>query len=148
MKLNWGWSIVVAFVLFIGFILYFVILAMTDQRADHDLVTDEYYQEELAYQNEIDATKNGLQYAEEFQVQKSAKGLTISIPESLRDQNINSTVSLYRPSNEHLDFNLAISLSKPHLLIPDDRLLDGRWDIRIQWKKEGTDYLVKKSITY
>lgn len=148
MKLNWGWGIVLAFVLFIGFILYFVVLAMTDNSADHDLVTDEYYQEELAFQNEIDATTNGLPYAREFQIEKTEEGLLISVPEKLREQNINSTLSFYRPSNEHLDFNLAISLSKPHLLIPDDRLLDGRWDIRIQWEQEGTEYLVKKSITY
>ncbi|WP_205957991.1 hypothetical protein [Flavivirga algicola] len=35
-----------------------------------------------------------------------------------------------RPSNKHLDFETAISLSKPNLLIPDNRLVDGRWNIK------------------
>jgi len=61
---------------------------------------------------------------------------------------ISGTVSLYRPSNKHLDFDLPISLSNAHLLIPDKRLLDGRWDISIRWSYEGKDYLVKKSMTY
>ena len=148
MKINWGWGIVIAFAAFISFILYFVILASTDKRANHHLVTDEYYQEELVYQNEINATKNAVEYARDFQIKKTDEGLLISIPDAVKELNVNGTVSLYRPSNEHLDFNLAISLSKPHLLIPDNRLLDGRWDIRIRWEYQGEDYLVKKSITY
>ncbi|MGI9546324.1 MAG: FixH family protein, partial [Flavobacteriaceae bacterium] len=56
--------------------------------------------------------------------------------------------SLYRPSNKHLDFNLDISLSNSHLLIPDNRLLGGRWDIKIRWSHLKKDYLIKESITY
>ncbi|WP_262497881.1 hypothetical protein [Flavivirga eckloniae] len=36
-----------------------------------------------------------------------------------------------RSSIEHLDNDNAISLSKPTLLIPDNRLVDGRWSIKI-----------------
>ena len=148
MKINWGWGIVIAFVGFIGFILYFVILANTDTRADHHLVTDQYYQEELAYQKEIDATENAMEFAGDFKIEKTADGLMIHIPETVRLQEAKGKVSLYRPSNEHLDFNLDISLSNSHLLIPDKRLLDGRWDITIRWEYQGKDYLVKKNITY
>lgn len=148
MKFNWGWGIVLAFAGFIAFILYFVIIASTDKRANHHLVTDEYYQEELVYQNEIDATKNASEFARGFKVQKTEDGLMIEIPEPVKEQNAKGKVSLYRPSNKHLDFNLAISLSNAHLLIPDDRLLGGRWDIRITWEHQGKNYLVKKSITY
>ncbi len=148
MKFNWGWGIVLAFAGFIGFILYFVIIASTDKRANHHLVTDEYYQEELVYQNEIDAAQNASEFAPGFKVQKTEDGLMIEIPEPVKKQNVKGKVSLYRPSNEHLDFNLAISLSNAHLLIPDDRLLGGRWDIRIAWEYQGKNYLVKKSITY
>ncbi len=61
---------------------------------------------------------------------------------------IKGKVSLYRPSDKHLDFNLPISLSNTHLLIPDKRLLDGRWDIKIAWEYQDKPYLFKKSITY
>ncbi|GAA3654550.1 hypothetical protein GCM10022397_43830 [Flavivirga jejuensis] len=36
---------------------------------------------------------------------------------------------LQRPSNKYLDFDTIISLSKPTLLIPDNCLIDGRWNI-------------------
>ena len=148
MKINWGTGIVLAFIGFIGFILYFVVIASTDQNANHHLVTDEYYQEELLYQNEIDAETNAMEFARQFKFEKTDQGLNISIPEAVRSHNTKGTVSLYRPSNKHLDFNLEISLSNSHLLIPDNRLLGGRWDIKIRWEHADKNYLVKESITY
>ena len=145
---NWGTGIVLAFVLFIGFILFFVIRMSTDTRADHDLVTKEYYQQELAYQEEIDAEKNARALGAELKIEKTAQGLRITLPKALQNSNSKGTMSLYRPSNKHLDFDMPIRLSKTHLLIPDKRLLDGRWDIKIRIEHEGVNYLFKERITY
>jgi hypothetical protein len=57
-------------------------------------------------------------------------------------------VFLYRPSNKQLDFETPISLSESYLLVPDKRLLDGRWNITIDWQYNETSYLFKKSIVY
>ncbi len=148
MKLNWGTSIVIAFIAFIGFILFFVIRMATENRAQHDLVTEEYYRAELGYQKEIDAEKNALDDGLQLRVQKSADGLKITFPTTLNIETIKGTVSLYRPSNKHLDFDLPVSLSSAHLLVPDKRLLDGRWDIKIAWEYAGKQYLHKESLTY
>ena len=145
---NWGTGIVLAFVLFIAFILFFVIRMNTDSRADHDLVTSEYYQEELAYQQEIDAEKNAQALDGELQYEKTPEGLRITLPKAIQNTNSEGTMSLYRPSNKHLDFDLPIRLSKTHLLIPDNRLLDGRWDIKIRIQHQGVDYLFKEQIVY
>ena len=146
--LNWGTGIVLAFVAFIAFILFFVIRMSTDTQADHDLVTKEYYQQELAYQEEIDAEKNALALGTKLQYERSAEGLRLTLPEKLQNSDAVGTMSLYRPSNKHLDFDLPIRLSKTHLLIPDNRLLDGRWDIKIQVEHEGVNYLFKERIVY
>lgn len=148
MKINWGTGIVLAFIGFIGFILFFVVRMSTDNRANHDLVTEDYYRQELAYQKEIDAQNNATKDINKLQVRKSPDGLEIRFPEKVNPKEIEGTVSLYRPSNKQLDFNLPISLSNNHLLIPDNRLLDGRWDIKVSWNYNGTDYLHKENITY
>jgi len=57
-------------------------------------------------------------------------------------------VFLYRPSNKHLDFETPISLSNHTLLIPDKCLLDGRWNIKIDWSYNKNEYLYKTEITY
>ncbi|WP_411029907.1 FixH family protein [Spongiimicrobium sp. 3-5] len=148
MKINWGTGIVLAFIAFIGFILFFVLRMSTDYRANHDLVTEEYYKEELGYQKEIDASNNAFRLKSKIKIKKTPEGLQINFPQDLVKQKIEGTVSLYRPSNKHLDFDLPISLSNSHLLIPDERLLDGRWDIKISWKYKSKNYLFKESLTY
>ncbi len=147
MKINWGTGIVIAFIVFITFILFFVVRMTTDGRANHDLVTEEYYKAELGFQKEIDAEKNANKNAKIF-VEKTQEGLLLKFPENLDLKKVKGTVSLYRPSNKHLDFDLPISLSQAHLLIPDKRLLDGRWDIKVSWEYEGENYLHRESLTY
>lgn len=148
MKFNWGTGIVLAFIGFIGFILFFVVKMNMDDSANHDLVTEDYYRAELEYQKEIDAQNKAKEDILQLELHKTADGLQIEFPEDLDLKSISGTVSLYRPSNKQLDFDLPISLSNTHLLIPDKRLLDGRWDIKIAWDYLDKPYLFKKSITY
>jgi len=58
MKFNWGTGIVLAFIAFISFIMYFVINMSTNKKYDHDLVTEQYYNKELKFQEDIDKSKN------------------------------------------------------------------------------------------
>ena len=148
MKINWGTGIVLAFIGFIAFILFFVVKMSMDDRANHDLVTEEYYKAELKYQEEIDAESNANNLSTKLEIRKTPEGLLVQFPESMEKEKIKGKVSLYRPSNKHLDFDLPISLSNAHLLIPDKRLLDGRWDIKVTWEYLDKPYLFKKSITY
>ena len=148
MKRNWGTSIVIAFVAFIGFILFFVVRMSTEDRANHDLVTEDYYKAELAYQKEIDAEENARDANNQLTITKTTEGLLIVFPKRLHSEHLKGNVALYRPSNKHLDFDLPLSLSNSHLLIPDKRLLDGRWDIKVSWEYQGEKFLHKESFTY
>ncbi|MGB5701069.1 FixH family protein [Muriicola sp.] len=148
MKINWGTGIVLSFIGFISFIMFFVVRMNTDNRANHDLVTEDYYKKELSFQKEIDAEKEANALPTQLQLKRIEEGLQIRFPKEMDATKIDGIVSLYRPSNKHLDFDLPISLSNAHLLIPDKRLLDGRWDITIRWTYDGKNYLVKKSMTY
>ncbi|WP_036155391.1 FixH family protein [Maribacter forsetii] len=147
MKINWGTGIVIAIVAFISFIMFFVVKMTTSHDANHDLVTEEYYKAELGYQKEIDAERNASFATTQIELKESPEGLLVIFPAGYDDTNIKGIVSLYRPSNKNLDFNLPIRLSDSQLLIPDNQLLDGRWDIKIFWEHEGKEFLHKESIT-
>ena len=147
MKINWGTGVVLAFIGFISFILFFVFKMNMDNRSNHDLVTEDYYKDALNHQTEINAQVNA-NNADKILIEKTAEGLLLIVPETIDLKELEGTVSLYRPSNKQLDFDLPISLSNTHLLIPDKRLLDGRWDIKINWKINEDSYLQKERITY
>ncbi|TNJ43522.1 FixH family protein [Tamlana fucoidanivorans] len=148
MKISWGTGIVLAFVGFISFIMYFIVTMNVNKDFEHELVTDDYYAEELAYQNDINKLNNAKGLAENISYSKTNEGLMITFPKTFDYKNISGKVFLYRPSNKQLDFETAISLSNPYLLIPDNRLVDGRWNIKIDWQYKGNSYLFKQAITY
>lgn len=148
MKLNWGTGIFIAIIAFMGFILYFVIKMSTDKTYSYDLVTEKYYQQELKYQQEIDASKNALTLKENLQVSRTPNGLQIAFPKDFQPKDIQGKVFLYRPSNKQLDFEIPISISESYLLVPEKRLLDGRWNITVNWTHKNTDFLFKKELIY
>jgi hypothetical protein len=148
MKFNWGTGIVLAFIGFISFILYFVISMNTNSKYEHDLVTEDYYAQELEYQNDIDKENNAKTLKQNLTWKKTTEGILVKFPEDFEEKNITGKVFLYRPSNKQFDFETTISLSNHNLLIPDKRLLDGRWNIKIYWQYNGKSYLYKKEIVY
>jgi nitrogen fixation protein FixH len=148
MKINWGTGIVIAIGLFMAFILVLVIKMTTDKDYSHDLVVEEYYKKELAFQDEIDAQKNASLLSESIKGSKVANGWLLTFPKELESNKIKGSVFLYRPSNKQLDFDFPIELSGSNLLIPDESLLDGRWDITVDWEYNGKSYLYKESISY
>ena len=148
MKINWGTGIVIAFIAFISFIMFFVIKASTDEKYSHDLVTDDYYKLELEFQKDIDKETNSKSLKENISWVKTNQGLILKFPEELESEKIIGKVFLYRPSDKQLDFEIPISLSNHNLLIPDSRLLDGRWNIKVDWQYNRKLYLYKKEIVY
>ena len=148
MKINWGTGIVIVIAAFISFIMYFVITMSTNNKYSYDLVTDNYYQQELQYQKQIEAEKNAKNLIENVKLKHSEFGLTVNFPKDLDYKMINGKVFLYRPSNKQLDFEIPISISNTYLLVPEKRLLDGRWNINIAFKYNNKEYLIKEEIQY
>lgn len=148
MKFNWGTGIVLAFIGFISFIMYFVISMNTDKKYDHDLVTEDYYKQELEFQRDIDKESNSKDLKENITWEKSELGITLLFPQTLNEKQVIGKVFLYRPSSKQFDFEMPISLSNHNLLIPDKRLLDGRWNIKVDWQYNDKSYLYKKEIIY
>jgi len=148
MKINWGTGVVFAFIGFISFIMYFVINMNINDKYDHDLVTEDYYKQELEFQNDIDKETNSKTLEENIHWKKTNEGILLEFPKTLKAESITGNVFLYRPSNKQFDFETTISLSNHNLLIPDKRLLDGRWNIKVDWQYNGKSYLYKKEIVY
>ncbi|MEO8934051.1 MAG: FixH family protein [Xanthomarina sp.] len=148
MKINWGTGLVIAMVGFISFIMYFVIKVNIDSKYDHDLVIEEYYKAELGFQDEINKEEKSQTLVENIRTTKTEDGLLIYFPEDLNTQEITGKVFLYRTSNKKLDFEMPILISNNTMLIPNDRLLDGRWNLKVDWIYQDAAYLYKKEIMY
>ncbi|MFC4816733.1 FixH family protein [Flavobacterium sp. GCM10023249] len=146
MRANWSTGIVMAFALFITFILYFVLKVQGDAKYDHEMVTEDYYKKEIGFQTQLDKQQNAMDLSERVAVKNTTEGLEIHFPKSFDWNKIQGKVSLYRPSNQQLDFDIPISLSSSNLLIPKTKLAGGRWDITIDWNYNGKEFLNKETV--
>jgi nitrogen fixation protein FixH len=146
MKINWGTGIVIAIALFMSFILYFVIKVQSNSKYDNELVVEEYYKNDARFGEEMDRVQNAQDLDQKPIITKTAAGITIVFPAVYDPKNIKGKVSLYRPSNKKLDFEILISLSDPSLLIPKSNLVGGRWDLNMEWQYNGKSYLTKEII--
>lgn len=147
-KINWGTAIVIAFALFISFILFFVFRVQSDSKYDNELVTEEYYKKEASVQNDIENVNNANALSEKVKISNASEGITISFPKDLDFKKIKGIVSLYRPSNKKLDFVNPIALSNSDLLIPKKNLVGGLWGITVEWTYDGKTYLNKEEIYF
>lgn len=146
MKINWGTGVVIAFALFITFILYFVFKVQSDSQYDHEMVTEEYYKKELAFQQQLDKSQKAYDLKDKLTLTSQNGDVLICFPKTFDPTKIKGKVSFYRPSNQKLDFEKTISLSDSNLLIPKTDLVGGRWDITIDWEYDGVGYLNKQQV--
>jgi len=146
MKINWGTGIVIAMVLFMSFIAFFVIKSF-DSDNKHFLVDEEYYKSELKYQEEIDKLKNTKTLSSKIVISKTATGYVIEFPEEI-NEDTTGTISFLRPSTKLLDFEIPIAIIDNKMSFEHENLVSGNWNIRIDFKSNSEKYLVKRSITY
>ena len=145
MKMNWGTGIVIAFALFITFILSYVYKVQSNAKYDHELVVEDYYKKEALVQGDIEKQENANALTNKVVIENTTEGINIQFPSDFDYSKINGKVSFYRPSSQKLDFEIPILLSSPHLLIPKSSLADGLWDISVVWNYDGVEYLNKDS---
>ena len=147
-KFTWPMGIVIALVSFIIFILSFVYKAHFVNEYDHHLVSEDYYKDELNYQKEIDQQNKGIALKENVSLKKTIDGLLINFPEEFEPNSISGTIYFQRLSNDKIDFQLPIELKTNQYLIKKENLVEGRWDVKIEWNVAENNYLFKEKIMY
>lgn len=148
MKFNWGTGIVIGILAFMAFILQYVIRVQTDDKYNNELVTESYYEKELEVNANHQNNENLKELGENFSIYAIDEGVVVQFPEDFDFQQIEGTISLYRPSDQNLDADISIELSSSAMLIPKNALADGRWDIIANWHYKDTHYYKKQPIFF
>ncbi len=147
-KFNWGTGIVIAMVAFMVFILSFVYKTIAVEKYQHQLVSEDYYKDELHYQQEIDKLNNAVKLTQNIVLSNTENGVTIQFPEDMDFTKISGTILFQRLSNEKLDFSQDIKLEGNSQIIPKEKLVAGKWIVRVEWNYNDQEYLFKESWFY
>lgn len=144
MKFNWGTGIFMVITLFILAVVLFFIWSSNQ---DINLVEENYYEKELAYQERIDRIKNTESLGEKIEVSLSQGSLRIDFPKSLGGKGVEGNVFFYRPSDPGKDFTLPLAINDSSYQIIEARQLDpGRYIIKIDWVADGIKYYYEQAV--
>ncbi|MFD0931361.1 FixH family protein [Psychroflexus salinarum] len=146
MKLNWGTSIVIAFVLFIGFIMFMVVQMLSNKELEYDLVVESYYQKELTFQDDLDSAQNAEDLQNQVKIGLISEGLQIIFPSDFDYSEIQGEVFLYRPSDKALDFTVQLQLEGDEYVLPRSLMEDGIWEVNLKFNHKGEDYFIQQKI--
>lgn len=135
MKLNWGHYILISFILFVLMILYMV---FRSYEYTNDLVAEDYYTQEIQFQNVIDKRKRSAELTNNIMWESHENGIMISYPDM---PEIKGQVELFRPSDKNLDlqFDIMVGENKKQFIdVPE--LIHGKYIIQFDWQSEGVTY--------
>ena len=144
MKLNWGLGIAIFYLVFMTVLLYFVFKSTT---FDNSLVMDNYYEQDLNYQQHYEKMANQMALTETLVVSQNQQAgyLRFQFPNNM--QQVEGEILLFRPATRHHDMTQAIDLdNKNSMLIRTGNLPKGKWIIKTDWEANGVPYYKETEI--
>ncbi|MEO5603140.1 MAG: FixH family protein [Cyclobacteriaceae bacterium] len=135
--MNWGKSIIVAFILFAAFIATLVTVCV---REDISLVTKDYYKEELDYQRQIDRISNTANLREKPVIAIDGQNMLKVTFSDFRNVD-NGGLKLFRPSDPAMDKHFELkksSTSAQYFSI--EGFQKGMYRAKMQWTMDGKEF--------
>ena len=143
-KINWGTGIVIAFVIFMGGTISTAVFLMNK---DVNLVADDYYDQEINYQQHIDRMERTSQLEEKQIIFFDGSTVKITIPKVLVSKRLSGEIYFYRPSDSNSDIKIPLVPDSLGVhIIPVKSLEKGYWRIKVSWLSNGKDYFSEDRI--
>jgi hypothetical protein len=141
--MNWGKKILTVYILFV---LGILLMVFKSSREKDDLVTPDYYAQELKYQQKIDQVKRTNALSGTPDVTVTGNHLQVHFPNDFAQKKIDGDVLLYCPSDENKDVKQIFSVKDEDLLMPIPATSRGLFELHMTWEVEGVKYYFEKKI--
>ena len=132
MKFNWGTGIAIGYTTFVVFIGVMVYKAFGE---DFDLVTEDYYAQEIKFQDKIDSKARAEKLDGNLQTIVEGKNLKILFPQ--KDIPLKGSINCFRPSDESKDFTETFTIENGAYSIPLSKFIKGKYLIKVEWSESA-----------
>lgn len=142
MKISWGYKIIFIYTVFVLGILTMVFLTAKENR---DLVSENYYAEEIAYQKLIDQSSKTAALSGPVELSLSVNQLIIQLPKEFYGLRTTGEWTLYYAADKSRDLAGKIDTEngKYSIAIPKDAA--GQYLFKMQWKAGNKEYYFEKN---
>ena len=141
--MNWGKGLALALIAFAGLMTWFVVKAAQNPEP---LVTEQYYEQELVYQDRIDAMTRANALSSRVMFTVAGDAVLLRFPAETHAGHITGTLRLQRP-NQPLDDRAVevVGDSSGVFLSAPLGLKSGRYNAELEWSLgEGAYYTAEK----
>ena len=136
--INWGAKIVF---LYAGFVLLIVTLVWKSTHTKFDLVSEDYYEQEVNFQKKIDACSNSARLSQMPVPGITADAILVFFPQEFAGRGVSADVQLYSPSNAALDTKFkALGMRDGRVTIPRKGIIPASYIMKLSWVCEGKEY--------
>jgi len=114
-----------------------------------ELVSPDYYSQELQFQDQIDRCEHTAALRGQVQVAYDAahRALTLALPAAHAAAHATGEIQLYRPSAAGLDRRVALNLdTQGHQSLDARTLSDGLWRVRVTWRVGEEDFAFDEKV--
>lgn len=139
LKWNWGTKIFLAYGVFVAGMLFLVYLC-TQQH--FDLVRPDYYEAEIAFQNQLSSNENYLALADQPKVVEQPTSISVKVPNEMTIQS--GEVYFYKPDNATMDKRFALQANG--IEVAKDQLDHGMYTVKVSWAAGGKNYYTEEKI--
>lgn len=140
-KWHWGTGITLVYIGFVVFMLSMVGLCV---KQHFDLVTPDYYAQELAFQEVIDGKQNAQLLGSVAKVEQQGTDVVLALPSELTRID-SGKILFYKPDNAKYDFEIPLTQGLTYTL-PGNKFAYGLYNVKITWYAQGTRYFAEKNL--
>lgn len=138
--MNWGKGITIALILFMGFIVYLVIVLVSQ---NVNLESEDYYQKDVAYEKEINALTNANNLDEKPTITLTESHVLVKFSDQIKHEN--TRLVLKRPNNDELDQYFDIRQTNT-FTVDRNTLQLGMYNVELSYTIGEKSYLQKQQI--
>lgn len=138
--MDWGKKIILSFVVFFGLLFTLVYISVN---TDFYLVEEDYYEQELSYEDQIQRIRNHDSLADKpvFKIDRSAFTAALTFPPGLVEGMVEGTVMFYRSNTAKLDKEFVLNFNKDGEFVVDiSKYAVGSWKLKIKWADAEKEY--------
>jgi hypothetical protein len=144
LNISWGTKIALLYISFVVLILFMVMLSMSQKI---DLVTEDYYNKELTFQNTINETNNANALPEQIQHEIVDNNFHVKFPEVFKGKEVKGTITFYKPSDKSKDFSEDIVLNENLVQKTDLKFFSrGMYKMKVSWSADNVNYFTEQII--
>jgi len=145
MKLSWGYKIMFVYIAFVGGMGFLVFKASSQK---FDLVTKDYYEQELKYQQVIDQAANSSKLSAPVTIERNEGELKIIFPDEMKNKKKLVDFYLYYAADAKKDFRKKFELNENELAQVLPIGMKGMYELKLSWEAEGIKYYFEKKLFF